>query len=246
MKKTYPLFALLSCLVLHTSPAVFAADLNAPLRPAADLKRDPSSHPLETLALLNLKPGMQVLDLFAGAGYFSELLAQDVGPTGTVYLHNNQAYVEYVGQQLTDRLGNQRLANVKDWRKEITQLGLPATSLDAVLFVMGYHDLYHTAKDWPKIDETQLMDQLKTALKPGGYLLVIDHAATAGSGVSAAQNLHRIDVAYTRDNLVKQGFKFVSSHSFLANPADNHQLSAFDPAIRGKTDRFVLLFQKAQ
>ncbi len=231
----------ISCLVsVHAN----AVDLAAPARPAADLQRDPSSHPIETLQLLQLKPGMQVLDLLGGAGYFSELIAQEVGPSGVVYLHNNQAYMPYVEKDLTSRLAGNRLANVKDWRKELSNLALPANSLDAVVFVMGYHDLYFVDKDWPKVDEGQLMEQLKTALKPGGHLLIIDHVAKAGTGSSAAQTLHRIDREFAKSQLQHRGFKLVSEHNFLANPADTHQLSVFDAAIKGKTDRFVLLLQK--
>lgn len=240
MKLALPLLTF----VCGLSLAVQAADQHAPNRLSSDLTRDTTSHPQETLQLLQLKPGMQVLDLLGGGGYFSELMAQQVGPTGTIYLHNNQAYMAYVSKELSARLANQRLPNVKDWRKEMPRLDLPANSLDAVLFVMGYHDLYVVDKDWPKIDEPQLMNQLKTALKPGGYLLVIDHAASAGTGDSAAQTLHRIDPAFAKQQLVKQGFQFISSQSFLANPADNHQQSVFDAAIKGKTDRFVYLLQK--
>lgn len=240
MKLSLPLLMLLSVCTFSSH----AADLNATTRLPTDLPRDATSHPLETLKLLQLKPGMQVLDLLGGGGYFSELMAQDVGPTGTVYLHNNQAYMAYVGKDLTARFANNRLPNVKDWRKEISTLDLPANSLDAVLFVMGYHDLYYVDKDWPKIDETQLMNQLKAALKPGGYLLVIDHVAAAGTGVSAAQTLHRIDPEFAKQQLIKQGFQFVSAHSFLANPNDPHQKLVFDPSVKGKTDRFVFLLQK--
>lgn len=240
MKLSFPLFTLLTMFSL----SVQAADLKAPNRLASDLPRDATSHPLETLQLLQLKPGMQVLDLLGGGGYFSELIAQDVGPSGSVYLHNNQAYMGYVGKDLTARLANNRLPNVKDWRKEITQLDLPANSLDAVIFVMGYHDIYFVDKDWPKIDETQLMNQLKAALKPGGSLLVIDHAAAANTGSSAAQTLHRIDPAFAKQQLVQQGFEFVSASSFLANPADTHQISVFDASIKGNTDRFVYLLRK--
>lgn len=243
--KTKALAIMVASLLLSAIP-VQAVDLNAAGRPAADLARDASSHPAETLALLPLKPGATVLDFLGGGGYFSELLAQQVGPTGTVYLHNNQAYMAYVGRDLSQRLADGRLPNVKDWRKEVTDLELAANSLDAVVFVMGYHDLYFVDKDWPKIDEPKLMQQLKTALKPGGYLLVIDHAAMAGTKQTAAQTLHRIDAQFAKATLLSHGFQLVSEPTFLANPADNHSLSVFDPAIRGKTDRFVLLLQKPQ
>ena len=39
----------------------------------------------------------------------------------------------------------------------------------------------------------QVLPQMRRALKPGGFVLIVDHAARSGSGTSAVQTLHRID-----------------------------------------------------
>ncbi len=40
------------------------------------------------------------------------------------------------------------------------------------------------------------------------------------------------------------GFVFAGQPDVLANPAADHPKLVFDPAIRGKTDRFVFKFVK--
>ena len=212
-------------------------------RSDADKKRDATSAPCEMAKLLSVKPGDTVLDLLGGGGYFSELLAQQVGAEGTVLLHNNQAYLPYVDKQLASRLSGKRLPNVQRLDAEADALPLAADSLDAVYFVMGYHDMYHVSDGW-KIDPAQLMAQIYTALKPGGQMLVVDHNAPADSGISAAQDLHRIEAAYVTAELQRFGFKLIKNSSVLANADDDYSKSVFDKAVRGKTDRFVLVVEK--
>src|SRR5690606_14891928 len=69
--------------------AGIAAASAHPDRPAADRERDAHDHPAEVLALLGIAPGMRVLDLHAATGYYTELLARVVGPTGHVIAHNH-------------------------------------------------------------------------------------------------------------------------------------------------------------
>ncbi|MDZ7871202.1 MAG: hypothetical protein U5L02_18710 [Rheinheimera sp.] len=237
MKAFY--LSILAACSLHLS----AADLNLSGRSAADIKRDTTSFPAATLALLPLKPGQTVLDLFGGDGYYSELAAQLVGPNGKVMLHNNQAYLKYVGEALPERLKGGRLANVVRYDREADQLELKPQSLEVVLFVMGYHDFYHKSAGW-EVSRDVVLNQLKAALKPGGALLVVDHQAQAGSGHSAAQDLHRIEQQLVIDELSKAGFVLQKQSDVLKNPQDDHQKPVFDPAIRGKTDRFTLVFTK--
>ena len=67
------------------SPEQIKAIVAAPDRTAADRTNDQRRHPEDILAFLALKPGLTALDLSAGGGYTSELLARALGPTGKVY-----------------------------------------------------------------------------------------------------------------------------------------------------------------
>jgi predicted methyltransferase len=82
------------------------------------------------------------------------------------------------------------------------------------------------------------------ALKPGGVLLIIDHAAAAGSGLRDTDTLHRIDPRSIRAEVTAAGFLFESESNALENPSDNHTLPVFDSSIRHRTDQVVLKFRK--
>src|SRR5687768_10327316 len=71
------------------SPAQIAQLLASPDRSEADRRNDVRRKPADLLAFIGPRPGMVVLDLSAGGGYTSELLARAVGPTGRVYGQSN-------------------------------------------------------------------------------------------------------------------------------------------------------------
>ena len=112
------------------------------------------------------------------------------------------------------------------------------------MIIMSYHDLYYTEDDWPPIDAANFIDQIVTALKPGGRFLIVDHAAAANTGSTDAQTLHRIDEAFAKQDIESRGLRLVASSDILRNSADDHTKSAVDPQIQGKTDRFILVFEK--
>jgi predicted methyltransferase len=56
--------------------------------------------------------------------------------------------------------------------------------------------------------------------------------------------LHRIDEQFAKAELTRRGLVFVGSMQGLRNSEDDRSISVFDPAIRGKSDRFVHLYEK--
>ena len=228
-----------------SGPAVQAA-LAAPGRPAADREQDPWRKPAESLVFFSVQPGMVVLDLFAGAGYYTELLAAAVGPTGRVVLHNNQAYLSGVGEELTRRFAGSRLPNVEQVAAEANALELTPGRFDFVLLSAVYHDVYYVneARNWPKIDGPRLLAELFEGMKPGATLVVIDHAATPGSPAETGGTLHRIDPAIVKRDFAAAGFVLDAESDLLRNPADDFTKNVFDPAVRAKTDRFMLRFRR--
>ncbi|MBK7171099.1 MAG: class I SAM-dependent methyltransferase [Gammaproteobacteria bacterium] len=229
---------------LLASPALATGtlDLAAPGRPAADLKRDAVDHPQDVLAFAGVQPGMVIADIFGGAGYYAELAAQIVGPQGRIYLHNNAAYLGFVGEPLDMRLKDERLPNVVRLDREADALGLSADSLDGVFLVLAYHDFFFSDKDW-SVTARQVMPQLRAALKPGAFLLVVDHRAKPGVGTQSAQELHRVEESSARASIESFGFEFVKSSELLRNPEDDGTRSAFYPELRGRTDRFMHMYR---
>jgi len=226
--------------------AVMLLSLNSPLsfaRTDTDLKRDLTSKPEKIIHFAGVVPGNHVLDLFGGGGYYSELLSDAVGEAGEVVLHNNKAYIPYVGIELGKRLADNRLKNVKKLMSESNALQLGEQRFDVIFFVLGYHDLYVSSKDW-QVTAEEVIPQAYRALKTGGKLLVIDHAASQGSGSQDAQKFHRIEADFVKADLAKRGFILAKSSDILNNPEDPLNISVFDPSIRRKTHRFVMLFEK--
>ncbi|WP_223789395.1 class I SAM-dependent methyltransferase [Marinicella meishanensis] len=228
------------------TPEVIQQALQADGRSDADVQRDARSRPDVTLALLDIGPGDVVFDVFGGGGYYSELIARVVGEDGKVYLHNNQAYRNFVSKPLAERMAANTLPQLVQHDREVDDLGMAPGSLDAAMIIMSYHDLYFDDKEngWPQIDHQHFMQQIHAGLKTGGRFMIVDHQANPGRAALDAKTLHRIE----KDHAIKQieaiGFKLVAESAVLANPDDDKTTSVFAPDTRGKTDRFIAVFEK--
>ncbi len=228
-------------------PPAIAAAVQNPERFAGDSEDDAWRKPLAVLTFMGVKPAMHVLDYFAGAGYYSELLSRSVGPSGSVIVYNNPEYAQFAGDKLARRFANNRLANTKVVTVSTSKLQLDPGSLDGVLFVMSYHDLYWQPKDAraPFGKPTQVVTDLFRALKPGGVVVVLDHVANAGGDTAKVVDaLHRIDPRTVKSDFTKAGFVFDSESTVLRHESDDHSKPVFDAAVRHKTDQFVYKFRK--
>lgn len=242
-----PMLLLAACASMSGSPdAALQASIDHPDRSVADRERDPRDQPQVILQFAGFKPGMVIADIFGGGGYYSEILSRLVGPNGRVRLINNQPYHDYAKADAIPRFADQRLPNVSYEINPSDDMKLGRSSLDGALIIMSYHDLYvaDDAGGWPAIASGQFIDQIVTALKPGGVLLIVDHSAQAGTGSTAAQTLHRIDEAFAIADFKAHGLEFAGSIPNLRNADDPRTLGVMNPDIRGKTDRFVHLYRK--
>jgi predicted methyltransferase len=247
-KFTTALIALFLAAGLSTAAHADAYDdaVAHPGRLANDIKRDPTDKPAEMLRLAGIKPGMQVADFLAASGYYSELLSYIVGPKGHVLLLNNEAYDKFSNDSWKQRIEKQHLANVEHRTIDMAHMGLGENTLDAVVMMKVYHDLYWVSAEdgWPKIDVGSVLDQIVKALKPGGVVLVVDHSAKPGTGSEAAQELHRIDEAYARKDFESHGLEFVTSSDALRRPDDKRNQITYKGPKVGNTDRFAYVFRK--
>ena len=225
----------------------YEAAVNHPGRSAADIERDQKDKPARVLRLAGIGRGMHVVDVLGGNGYYSELLSYLVGPKGEVLLINNSGFDNY-DPTWKERLADDRLPNVAHRVVDLSAMQLGTATFDAALLIKVYHDLYWTdlTNGPPKTDAKTVLDQIAAALKPGGVLLVVDHAAKAGTGSADADSLHRIDEAYARRDIESHGFKLVVRGDFLRDPSDDRTQISYKPPALGKTDRFVYVFRKAR
>jgi predicted methyltransferase len=231
----------------QTVPSHIAAAVAAPERSAKDRERDARDKPAELLTFAGVEPGMKVADVFGGGGYWSEIIARAVGPSGRVVLVNNPGYFNFAKDDLKERFGNDRLKEVERRVFETSYMDLGREQFDLIAIYLSYHDIYWVDEQvygWPKVDTDGFLKRLHDALKPGGKLLIVDHAAVAGTGKAPAQDLHRIDEAFTKKDIASHGFLLEKSWPGLRNSADDHTKNVFDPAIQGKTDRFTHLYRK--
>lgn len=223
-------------------PANVAAALADKSRPADEVARDAARKPVELLALSGVKPGDKVADLIMGGGYFTRILSVVVGPNGEVAAYQP---TEFIAFQASYGENQKKVAaaypNVKALTSPLGDLDLP-DGLDLVLTVQNYHDLHLTP--FPKDTASKVNAEVFKALKPGGVYLVVDHVAVAGSGLEAASKVHRIDPAIVKQEVEAAGFKLETESPLLKDASDAHTASVFDPAIRGKTDQFVMKFRK--
>ena len=222
-----------------------AAAVSNPQRPAEDLEKDKNRKPAQVLSFFEIQPGMTVLDLFSGGGYYTELLNSLVGEDGKVIAHTNEAYIPFSGEIYQKRYVDGRLAQTTTIITEANDLDLEENSLDAAMLVLTWHDFLFADEEngWQDIDEDLLIDKLCNAMKPGGVLGLIDHVANSGGDpAQVAKSMHRVDPQLVRDSFADSCFKLEAEAAFLRNKKDDHTLAPFDQSVRGKTDRFVFRF----
>lgn len=224
------------------TPGNIAAALADPLRPAEEIGRDASRKPGELLAMGEIKTGGKVVDLVMGGGYFTRILSAAVGPKGQVVAYQPAEFVQFqasYGENLKKVAA--AYSNVTPMSTTFATMDLP-DGMDLVLTVQNYHDLH--LKPFAADTAAKVNAEIFKSLKPGGIYLIVDHTALPGSGLEAADKIHRIDPAIVRKEVEAAGFKLDSESAMLAAPADPKTGNVFAPAIRGKTDQFVMKFRK--
>jgi predicted methyltransferase len=225
------------------TPAYITAAIADKNRPAEDTARDADRKPATMLEFAGIKPGMKVVDVIPGKGYFTRIFAAAVGAKGWVYSFEPTEFDGvYKSHNIAVPTGSvPNYSNASYIHESIAKFALPE-QVDVVWTSQNYHDLHD--KFAGPVDLAVANKAIFDALKPGGVFVVLDHAALPGSGLSATDTLHRIDPAVVKTEVEAAGFKFVGESKVLRNPADPHTALVFDKSIRGHTDQFIYKFQK--
>lgn len=211
----------------------FKAILAQPDRATPDVENDKKRDALKLLEFTGVKTGMTVLDMGAGGGYSTELMARAVGPTGKVYGQN-----EKESERFINRMKATPVKNITSLARPFDD-PLPADvkNLDLITFFFYYHDTTYM-----EVNRDKMNKALYDALKPGGFLIVADHSAKPGEGATVGKTTHRIEEKTLIEEVTKAGFKLVATGDFLRNPDDPRTVSVHRSGIRN--DEFVLRFQK--
>ncbi len=233
---------------LAPPPADHVAILTHPDRPAADLAEDAVRNPSEVLAFTGIDYGMTVVELEAGGGYYTELFAHTVGPVGKVFMHNPLVFDVFFGDEIVARLDD-RLGNVQAIRTNFDEITVADGSADLVTWFLGPHTLWFRPENAPPEafgNPDKAFAEIVRVLKPGGVFVAIDHKAMPGAPAASGSDTDRIDPAIVLEHAKRAGLELVEESDLFANADDDYSVSAFDPSVYGKTDRFVFKFRKAR
>lgn len=244
----------------HDLPTTLEAAVNSSYRSAENKARDGARHPLETLQFFGLEPGMTVVEIAPGAGWYTEILAPFLSSKGQYYSaapwNTDSAYMVKNIEKLNGWAA--RYPEVKIIRTNFNPPGeleiAPAGSADMVLTFRNVHN-------WSsKGNEEKVFAAFYKALKPDGILGVEEHRANADrpKDLSAKDGyLREIDVVKMAE---KAGFTLVGRSDINANPKDTKDhpqgVWTLPPTLRlgdqdrekylaiGESDRMTLKFKK--
>lgn len=231
----------LSVLIAATSFSVSAdevsdrinAALANPDRDAEDSARDESRKPVEVIEFIGIETGMTVLDAFSATGWYAEVLAAAVGPTGKVIAQNSSRFAERVAPAQALKMA--RYPNIMAITAENADGYGVDGQADAAWTALNLHDNANASRE----GGLAFLGAIYDSLKPGGVLAVIDHEGSPGMDNQA---LHRIDVGTTIGLLEEAGFVVEAQAYMLNNPADDH--TQHQREMERNSDRFVLRARK--
>jgi predicted methyltransferase len=213
-------------------------------RDAADRARDAGRRPAEVIEFLGIESGMNVIDVIAGGGYYTEVLSYAVGKNGRVSAQNPAIVLQMRDgandKEMSKRLANDRLANVSRLDRELDELLPEDGPFDAALTALNLHDIYNN------YDEEGAIGALKTisaALKPGAVFGLIDHHGAAGND---NKELHRINVDDAIRVAEAAGFIVEARSGLLHVHNDDLTENVFGEGRRGNTHRFLLRLRKPE
>ena len=161
-------------------------------------ERDAWQKPEEVVDALHLEPASTVADVGAGTGYFSARIAKRI-PDGKVYAADVEPdMVRYLGE----RAGREHLTNLKPVQASADDAKIPEPA-DLILVVDTYHHIGNRAEYFAK---------LKSSLRPGGRLAIIDFRADSPNGPPAH---FRIPPDGVTAELESAGYSLIETNGFL-------------------------------
>lgn len=231
-----------------------------PARTDDEKARDQYRHPAETLAFFGVEPTDHVLELYAGGGWYSHILAPYLAPAGHLY----------VTQYAEDAEPAYRGRHAKAWQDYTRDnaMGASTTTItidsdnpqfglsEAVDVVLTFRNLHNVVK--ADVDES-VYAQAFAALKPGGTFGVVEHRAPGMTREQSAETGY-MDQQAVIDAVTAAGFVFEEASEINANPNDTHDhpegVWTLPPSLRlgdvdrekytaiGESDRMTLRFRK--
>jgi predicted methyltransferase len=201
----------------------------------------------ELTRFARVEAGSIVIDVYPGDGDWTRLFSGVVGPEGRVY-----SFVPAeVAHFKNDPVGHMRTLAKERGRENVEAVSADLVAMpevtqpaDVLWLHLFYHDLHTELMQARGATAAQFNRAVYERLKPGGFYVIVDHAAAVGAGTGDAPSLHRIEPTAARAEVEAAGFVQDEESSLLASKDDTHSIKVFDPSIKGETDRFVYRFVK--
>lgn len=232
-------------------------------RSAGNRARDTWRHPRETLEFFGLRPEMSVIEIWPGAGWYTEILAPYLRGRGRyIAAHwDPEGRPEFLRN--TVRAYREKLSARPDLydRVQMVVLAPPAQTAmvepESVDMVLTFRNIHN----WMANGQAQaVFDAMYRVLKPGGVLGVVEHRARSDE----PQDPHARSGYVREDHVIglagQAGFVLEARSEVNANPADTRDhpggVWALPPTLRhgeqdrerylgiGESDRFTLRFRK--
>jgi predicted methyltransferase len=201
-----------------------AALVAGPRRSAANRARDPWRHPLESLTFWGLKPGLTVLEVDPGGGYWTEIVAPYLATTGGHYIAGmpDPADPATLDRERKGRAAFETLVADKSVFGSVAYvpysnaagLTAPPASADLILISRNIHNLM-----WVPGGLDRAMGQFHAALRAGGVLAVEEHRADPRPMIADARDGY-VSEAVVIDAARKAGFALEARSEINANPKD--------------------------
>jgi predicted methyltransferase len=205
-------------------------------QPAEVQARYSHRHPQETLELFGIAPGMTVVEVLPGGGWYTKVLLPYLGSGGHLigadYAFEMVAKLGFLkGEALEARRSwaDTWSADAESWRtpdsaavSAYTLGTLPEAldgSVDAVLFIRALHNLARVEAEGGYL--TAALANAHRVLKPGGIVGVVQHEARPDmSGDWAGGANGYLKRAFVIAQLEGAGFEYVEASEVNANPKD--------------------------
>jgi predicted methyltransferase len=207
-----------------TPDPVLAEVVAGDWRKPEDRARDAARHPVESLTFWGLKPGMTILEVQPGGGWWTDILAPYAARTGGKYYATGPDIenpdLSKRGREIRGQM-EKKFADGKNLYGEVgivnwgtSSKPLPSNQYDFILVARSIHG-------WMRNEGMveKAMTEFFNALKPGGVLAIEQHRANPGPQDPEAKSGY-VTEAYVLEQAGKAGFKLDGRSEINANPKD--------------------------
>ena len=255
-------------LLAETEFETFAEGVEAALagdhRMPGHADRDPHRNPLETLTFLGLEPDMTVLEYGPGGGWYTEILAPVLSPSGRLLVtvpaldeDDGASWMAFYAERLTLALARspELFGDIErvTYDPDAPDLGL-VEEADAAIMIRGMHGRVRDG------DLEPWLATIHASLRPGGVFGVVQHRADPDADPAESAPKGYLPEAFVIEQVEAAGFELADSSEINANPRDTkdheHGVWTLPPTLRlgdedrekyeaiGESDRMTLRFIK--